>query len=136
MIVIHILNTWAFFKQLAMQKAFTSIIAISIFSILFSDFLVINMGTSNCFVLKPFKLLIVATFELVSSILVFCLLLFIYLFFLLDNLFGVCINSVIFTIEPVFIIFVGIISFIILTAAIFIYDLGWLNIVAEVQICV
>ena len=63
------------------------------------------METGNSFLSELSKLLIVAFFELVSSILVFHLLLFIYLLFLLNNLFGICKKSVISFLKPFFIIF-------------------------------
>ena len=108
------------------------IIAILIFLTLESDFFVAGMGTGNFFLLELSKLLIVAFFELVSLILVFHLLLFIYLLFLLDILFGVCKNLVMSFFEPLFIIFQEVISFSILTTAVFAGNLGWLSVVEEV----
>ena len=102
-----------------------------------SDFFVADMGTGNSFFLKLPKLVIVAFFQLVSLILIFCLLLFICLFFLLDNLFSFCKKWVISSFEPLFIIFQGVILFSILTTAVSVGNLGWLSMFGEIApICV
>lgn len=75
--------------------------------------------------------------KLVSPIFTFCLFLFIYFFFLLGNLFGICKKSVMFFFKPSFIIFQKVISFSILTIAISKGNLGLLNMIRKVaSICV
>ncbi len=96
------------------------------------DIFIVAKGTNNSFLLELSKLLIVVFLELVSPILAFCLLLFIYLLFLLDNLFGICKKPVMSSFEPFFIIFQGMIAFSILTTAVSIGELDGLNVVKEV----
>ena len=68
-----------------MQLASVPIIAISLLLALGFNAFIGGKEISNFFLLELFKILIVAFSELISFMLAFCLLLFIYLFFLLDN---------------------------------------------------
>ena len=88
--------------------------------------------TGNLFLSKLFKVLIIAFLKLVFPILGFCLHLFFYLFFLLDNLFNVCKKLVMSSIELFFIIFQDVIAFLILIAAIYVGELSQLNMVEKI----